>query len=74
MSSEFGEGKSENSPPVVSNSQLPLLNFCLTNHDHGIHKSSGALYDPYVIEAFFKAEDELLKYIGKIRFDVMNHD
>ena len=39
-----------------------------------IRKASGTVFDPQVVEAFFKASDELKEYIGRIYFDGMDHD
>lgn len=39
-----------------------------------IRKESGTIFDPEVVEAFFKVSDELKEYIGRIFFDGMDHD
>jgi cyclic di-GMP phosphodiesterase len=41
-----------------------------------IRKASGKLYDPAVLESFFKASDELKEYVGRVVFNGMDleHD
>jgi putative nucleotidyltransferase with HDIG domain len=39
-----------------------------------IRKASGTMFDPAVIEGFFKASEELKEYTGRIIFDAMNHE